>query len=73
MATKERDVATLDAMRLSDSDAIRMMMRRVAAEQLLPFGVKVPAPKTIEAMEELDAGGGERFETPVELFADLDI
>ena len=72
-ATKERAAATLDAMGLSVSDAIRLLMLRIAAERRLPFGVKVPAPETIEAMAELDVGEGERFETPEELFADLNI
>ncbi len=71
--TKERAVAALDAMGLSVSDAIRLLMLRIAAEQRLPFDVKVPAPDTIKAMQELDAGKGERFETPAKLVADLDI
>ena len=72
-ATKERATAALDAMGLSVSDAIRLLMLRIAAEQRLPFDVKVPSPETVEAMMELDAGMGERFATPEELFADLDI
>ncbi len=72
-ATKERATAALDAMGLTVSDAIRLLMLRIAAEQRLPFDVKVSAPETVEAMAELDAGEGERFETPEELFADLDI
>ena len=71
--TKKRATAALDAMGLSVSDAIRMLMLRIAADQQLPFDVKVPSAETVEAMEELDAGKGERFETPEQLFADLDI
>ena len=72
-ATKERATAALDAMGLSVSDAIWLLMLRIAAEQRLPFDVKVPAPETIEAMAELDAGKGERFETPEDLFAEVNI
>jgi DNA-damage-inducible protein J len=72
-ATKERATAALAAMGLSVSDAIRLLMLRIASEQRLPFDVKVPTSKTVEAMAELDAGEGERFATPDELFADLDI
>ena len=72
-ATKERATAALAAMGLSVSDAIRLLMLRIASEQRLPFDVKVPTSKTVEAMAELDAGEGERFGTPDELFADLDI
>ena len=70
---EERAVAALDAMGLPVSDAIRLLMLRIADEQRLSFDVKVPTPATIKAMKELDAGGGQRFETPGELFSDLDI
>lgn len=71
--TKERATAALSAMGLSVSDAIRLLMLRVADEQRLPFDVKVPNSATIKAMEELDAGKGQRFETPEELFSDLGV
>jgi DNA-damage-inducible protein J len=41
--TKERATAALDAMGLSVSDAIRLLLRRVAEERRLPFEVKVPS------------------------------
>ncbi|MDE0698344.1 MAG: type II toxin-antitoxin system RelB/DinJ family antitoxin [Boseongicola sp.] len=72
-ATKERATAALSAMGLSVSDAIRILMLRIADEQRLPFDVKVPNSATIEAMEELEAGKGQRFETPEDLRADLGI
>ena len=71
--TKERTTAALGAMGLSVSDAIRLLMLKIAEEQRLPFEVKVPTPATVRAMKELDAGKGRRFETPEELFSDLDI
>lgn len=71
--TKERAAAALNAMGLSVSDAIRLLMLRIADEQRLPFDVKVPTPATLKAMQELEAGKGERFETPGALFADLGI
>ena len=72
-ATKERATAALSAMGLSVSDAIRILMLRIADEQRLPFDVKVPNSATIEAMEELETGKGQRFETPEDLRADLGI
>lgn len=60
-ATKERATATLGAMGLSVSDAIRLLMLRIAEEQRLPFDVKVPNSATVEAMEELEVGKGRRF------------
>ena len=71
--TKARATEALHAMGLSVSDAIRLMLLRVADEKRLPFAVQVPNPTTIRAMKELDAGKGKRFESDEELFRDLDI
>src|SRR3546814_10323746 len=56
--TKERATAALGAMGLSISDAIRLLMLRIADERRLPFEVKVPNAATREAMAELAAGKG---------------
>lgn len=69
--TKERAAAALDAMGLSVSDAIRMLMLRVADERRLPFEVKVPNKETVAAMNELETGKGKRFSTVDDLMADL--
>lgn len=71
--TKDRAAAALEAMGLSVSDAIRLLMLRIADEQRLPFDVKVPTTATAKAMKELDAGKGTRFDTPDALFSDLGI
>ena len=41
--TKERAAEALEAMGLSISDAIRLLMLRVADERRLPFEIKVPS------------------------------
>jgi len=69
--TKDRATAALDAMGLSISDAIRLLMMRIADEQRLPFAVKVPNAATRVAMAELEAGKSERFATVDDLMADL--
>jgi DNA-damage-inducible protein J len=69
--TKARATAALDAMGLSVSDAIRLLMLRIADEQRLPFSVQVPNTKTVKAMEELEAGKGKRFSNEQALFDDL--
>ena len=61
-ATKERASVALAAMGLSISDAIRLLMLRIADEQRLPFEVKVPNAATRRAMAELEQGKGKRFE-----------
>jgi DNA-damage-inducible protein J len=71
--TKKRAQAALDAMGLSVSDAIRLLMLRIADEQRLPFAVEVPNTTTRKAMEELEQGKGKRFKDLDSLFKDLDI
>jgi DNA-damage-inducible protein J len=72
-ATKERAAAALEAMGLSISDAIRLLMLRVADEKRLPFDVKVPNAASVLAMKELDQGKGKKFSSGAELFKDLGI
>lgn len=71
--TKARASAALAAMGLSVSDAIRMMMHRIAEEKVLPFEVRAPNRESIAAMTELNAGKGKRFATAEDLFDDLGI
>lgn len=71
--TKERATAALEAMGLSVSDAIRLLMLRIADEQRLPFAVQVPNATTTKAMDELEDGKGKRFDSPDALFEDLGI
>jgi DNA-damage-inducible protein J len=70
-ATKERAADALADMGLSVSDAIRLLLVRVADERRLPFAVKAPNKATREAMAELKAGGGKEFATVADLMADL--
>jgi DNA-damage-inducible protein J len=69
--TKERAADALEAMGLSISDAIRLLMLRVADERRLPFDVKAPNTTTREAITELEAGKGKRFANVDDLMADL--
>jgi DNA-damage-inducible protein J len=71
--TKTAASAALAAMGLSVSDAIRMMMRRIAEEKRLPFDVRVPNAESVAAMTELDGGKGKRFAEADALFDDLGI
>lgn len=69
--TKERAADALEAMGLSISDAIRLLMLRVADEQRLPFDVKVPNTRTRKAIAELEAGKGKRFSSIDSFVEDL--
>jgi DNA-damage-inducible protein J len=68
---KEEATDVLAKMGLSVSDAIRMLMIRIAREKALPFDVRIPNEETRAAMRELEAGGGKTFSSVKELMADL--
>ena len=69
--TKERASEALAAMGMSVSDAIRLLMLRIADERRLPFEVKAPNATTRKAIAELEAGKGKRFASVDALMADL--
>ncbi len=69
--TKERATDALEAMGLSISDAIRLLMLRVADERRLPFEVKAPNAMTIKAINELQSGKGVKFKSVKSLMEDL--
>lgn len=52
--TKEKATIALNAMGLSMSDAVRMFLKRVVAEQAIPFDIRVPNAETRAAMAEAD-------------------
>jgi DNA-damage-inducible protein J len=70
---KQRAAKTLAAMGISVSDAVRMLLVRVAAEKALPFDVKVPNATTVKAMQTANKGAGKRYKSADDLFEDLDI
>ncbi len=73
--TKAQATATLAAMGLSISDAVRLLLRRVIADQAFPLELKVPNAETRAAMAEADAivkTRRPRFASADELFAHLD-
>lgn len=69
--TKQRASAALAVMGLSVSDAIHLLMLRIADEQRLPFEIKVPNAATRAAMAELEAGKGKTYASTAEMFKDL--
>lgn len=69
--TKDQAAEALAEMGLSVSDAIRLLLTRVAADKALPFAVKVPNADTRAAIEELARGEGTRSVNADALFKDL--
>jgi len=68
---KEEATSVLASMGLSVSDAIRLLLVRVASEKALPFAVKIPNAKTVAAMEELRRGKGSKAKNAKDLMAAL--
>ncbi len=69
---KEQATEALAAMGLSVSDAVRVLLTRVAAEKALPFSLKVPNKTTIAAMQEARKISKARFNSADELMRDLE-
>ncbi len=69
--TKNRAAEALEAMGLSISDAIRLLMLRIADEHRLPFEIKAPNIHTQEAIIELETGKGNRSKNIKDLLKDL--
>src|SRR5262245_52681292 len=73
--TKAQAAAALEAMGLSISEAVRLFLKRVVAEQAFPLELKVPNAATRMAMAEADEIAAKRrvrFANADELFADLE-
>lgn len=73
--TKARASEALEAMGLSVSDAVRILLHRVVADQAFPLELKVPNAQTREAMAEADRMVAEhraRFEGEGDLIRSLD-
>ena len=71
--TKQRAAKTLAGMGISVSDAVRMLLVRVAAEKALPFEVKLPNVTTVKAMRSADQRKGKRHRSADALFEELGI
>ncbi len=68
---KREATAVLSSMGLSVSDAIRLMLVRVAADKALPFDLRAPNAETQAAMRDIQEGKVTRFDSVSALMADL--
>lgn len=69
---KDDAMIALGEMGLSMSDAIRMLLTRVAKEHKMPFDLKVPNSVTVQAMIDANNDNMETVESIDDLFAGLD-
>jgi len=70
-ATKTEAAAVLAGMGLSLSDAVRLLLRRVAVDKALPFEPLVPNAETAEAMRAARRGEMTRVGDAASLLASL--
>jgi DNA-damage-inducible protein J len=68
---KTQAVDTLDKMGLSLSDAVRLLLIRIAVEKALPFEVRVPNTETLAAMQAGDRGEVSKASSVEEMMAQL--
>lgn len=68
---KQEAAAVLAAMGLTVSDAVRLLLTKIAREKALPFEPLIPNAVTIEAMKEARRGRLPKFGTVQELMDDL--
>jgi DNA-damage-inducible protein J len=69
---KQEAEAVFSAIGMSTAEAIRVFLQQAVNSGGLPFrpAAKTPSAETLAAMMELEDGGGQRFSTTDELFAD---
>ncbi|WP_342104711.1 type II toxin-antitoxin system RelB/DinJ family antitoxin [Methylobacterium sp. SI9] len=71
LVTQEEAAAVLAGLGLTVSDAVRLLLMRVAREKALPFELLAPNETTIAAMREARQGGLPRFDDVASLMAAL--
>jgi DNA-damage-inducible protein J len=68
---KLRASDTLEKMGLSLSEAVRLLLTRIATEKALPFDVRVPNSETVAAMRAGDRGEVSKAGSVQEMMAQL--
>jgi len=69
---KMKAEAILHKVGLSTAEAIRLFYNQVCLQNGLPFEVKLPNKQTIDAINELETGKGERFKTMQDVWKSID-
>ena len=68
---KAKAAKTLASMGLTVSDAVRLLLTRIASEKALPFEVRVPNRETIAAIEASERGQVSRAKNVAAMMAQL--
>ena len=70
-ALKKSAEIVLNKVGVSTTDAITMFLHQVVLHHGMPFDVRIPNKETRAAIAELEAGGGETFQTFDDMIASL--
>ena len=70
-ATKAEATAVLESIGLTVSDALRMLLKKVAAEKALPFNPLIPNEETIAAIKAARSGELSKASSVDDLFEKL--
>lgn len=70
---KQQAYVVLSHIGIKPTDAVNMFMHHIAMFGELPFRPRIPNTETIEAMKELENGGGKTYATSQEMYDDLGI
>ena len=70
---KKNAYAVFKKVGLKPAQAINLFLRQVALQGGLPFEVKIPNSATIDAIKELEKGGGRKSKNSKEFYNDLGI
>jgi DNA-damage-inducible protein J len=68
---KDQAAEALAAMGLTVSDAVRMLLTRIAAEKVMPFEIRIPNRRTLAAIEAGERGEVSRAASSAEMMAAL--
>lgn len=68
---KAQATAALAAMGLTVSDAVRILLTRVAREKMMPLELLTPSAETLAALQEVKDGNLPRFDSVQALMDDL--
>jgi len=68
---KEKAEKIFDAIGLTTSDALRMFIRQVILHRGIPFEMKIPNKKTLEAIKGGHQPGDKLFDSAADLLEDL--
>jgi DNA-damage-inducible protein J len=69
--TKAQAKYILSQLNITLSEAIAIYLRQIILHRGIPFEIKIPNKDTLQAVEELESGGGAKLSSVKDLFEEL--